>query len=62
MRQEIPITPPEGIEVREIRYILGGFQLKSYIFNWILIDSGLKLLLYGTRIRINYSPPGNIGN
>ena len=25
-----------------------------------MIDSGLKLLLYGTRIRINYSSPGNI--
>ena len=31
-------------------------------FDWIFIDSGLKLLLYGTRIRINYCPPGNIGN
>ena len=36
-----------------------GFYIKIY-FNWILIDSGLKLLLYGTRIRINYSSPGNI--
>ena len=25
------------------------------MFNWILIDSGQKLLLYGKRIRINYS-------
>ena len=45
------------------------------MFKLILIDSGLKLLLYGTRIRINSSPgniwkfdfnifsyPGNIGN
>ena len=39
-----------------------GFYIKFYIFYWILIDSGLKLLLYGTRIRINYCPPGNIGN
>ena len=27
-----------------------------------LIDSVLKLLLYGTRFRMNYCPPGNIGN
>ena len=26
------------------------------------MNSGLKLLLYGTRFRINYCPPGNIGN
>ena len=31
-------------------------------FNWIWTNSGLKLLLYGTRLRINYCPPGNIGN
>ena len=31
-------------------------------FNWILIDSVLKWLLYGPRIRINYCSPGNIGN
>ena len=31
---------------------------------WIsdLIDSVLKLILYGSRIRINQSYPGNIGN
>ena len=46
--------------MRECRYILGDFYLKLCIFDWILIDSGLKLLLYGTRIRINYSSPGNI--
>ena len=41
---------------------LGDFQLKLNIFNWIWINSVLKLLLHGTRIRINYCPPGNIGN
>ena len=52
-----------GIRVRfQIWANLGDFKLKSYIFNWTLIDSGLKLLLYGTRLRINYCPPGNIGN
>ena len=25
-----------------------GFYIELHIFNWILIDSGLKLLLYGT--------------
>ena len=32
------------------------------IWTTILDNSGLKLLLYGPRIWINYSPPGNIGN
>ena len=39
-----------------------GFYIICSIFDWILIDSVLKLLLYGTRFRINYCPPGNIGN
>ena len=39
-----------------------GFYIKFHIFNRILIDSVLKLLLYGPRIRINYCPPGNVGN
>ena len=54
--------------------ILDDFQLKSCIFNWILINSGLTLLSYGTRFRINahleileievcniLQNPGNIG-
>ena len=36
--------------------------IKVLYFHWILINSGLKLLLYGPRIRINHSPPGNIEN
>ena len=52
-----------GIRVRfHIWANLGDFKLRSCIFNWILINSGLKLLLYGTRFRINYCSPGNIGN
>ena len=51
----LPITPPEGDRS-------AGFYINFNIFNWILIDSGLKLLSYGPRFRINYSPPGNIGN
>ena len=39
-----------------------GFELKFNIFNWILINSVLKLLLYGPRIGIIHSDPGNIGN
>ena len=39
-----------------------GFQLKFIVFNWILINSGQKLLLYGPRIGIIYSYPGNIEN
>ena len=49
------ITPPGGDSS-------AGFYIKIYIFNWSLIDSGLKLLLYGTRFRIIQSCPGNIGN
>ena len=30
--------------------------------NWIWIDSVLKLILYGTRFRINQSYPGNSGS
>ena len=41
---------------------LSDFLLKLCIFDWIWTDSGLKLLLYGTRLRINYCSPGNIGN
>ena len=52
-----------GIRVRfQIRANLDDFKLKSLIFNWILINSGLKLLLYGTRISTNYCSPGNIGH
>ena len=36
--------------------------LKIKIFNWILIDSVLKLVSYGTRFRINQSYPGNSGS
>ena len=35
---------------------------KFNISNWILINSGLKIMLYGTRFRIIQSYPGNIGN
>ena len=30
-------------------------RLKNIVFNWILINSVLKFVLYGPRIRINYS-------
>ena len=55
------------IEVFNIIYNPGNIEnvFFQYIFHtWTtdLINSGLKLLLYGTRLRTIYSPPGNIGN
>ena len=41
---------------------LADFSLKFNILNWNLINSGLELILYGTRFRIIYSYPANIGN
>ena len=59
----IPSLEILEIEVFNILYNPGNIgKLIFQMFNWILIDSVPKMILYGPRIRIVYSWPANIGN